>query len=199
MSFSGSEVSCFQETSKDYGFFFSSFVIFRCLIFKVLRAFLSRGQLTYCITLFCVCQYVFCFSFEIFSAGLSAQPLSSDSFAIITNHTPFVNTFFQISFYFFIFLLFPALLQDIPCLVAQTTGKGDIAYEKRFYYAIVSFMGENTMAVQCFATTLCCSDSYGLFLLATVGFLSQKHRRSCRNPFETGVERIRCNENSNAA
>ena len=36
----------------------------------------------------------FCFSFEIFSAGLSAQPLSSDSFAIITNHTPFVNTFF---------------------------------------------------------------------------------------------------------
>ena len=141
----------------------------------------------------------FAFLSRFFSAGLSAQPLSSDSFAIITNHTPFVNTFFQISFYFFIFLLFPALLQDIPCLVAKTTGKGDIAYEKRSYYAIVSFLGENTMAVQCFATTLCCSDSYGLFLLATVGFLSQKHRRSCRNPFETGGERIRGNENSNAA
>ena len=40
--------------------FESRFVcIFRCLIFKVLLALPSRGQLTHCITHFCVCQYVF--------------------------------------------------------------------------------------------------------------------------------------------
>ena len=72
----------------------------------------------------------FCFSFEIFSAGLSAQPLSSDSFAIITNHAPFVNTFFQISFHFFLFLLFPAFWRDISCPMTQTTGKGDTLMKK---------------------------------------------------------------------
>lgn len=49
--------------------------IFRCLIFKVLLALPSRGQLTYCITHFCVCQYVFSLSFEVFSGLLSPAAL----------------------------------------------------------------------------------------------------------------------------
>ena len=82
-------------------YFESRFVcIFRCLIFKVLLALPSRGQLTYCITHFCVCQYVFSLSFEVFSGPLSPA-LSSDSFAIITNLSRLVNTFFKSFFFFF--------------------------------------------------------------------------------------------------
>ena len=98
-------------------YFESRFVcIFRCLIFKVLLALPSRGQLTYCITHFCVCQYVFSLSFEIFSGLLSPASLVRQlcyyNKPIPTCQSLF-SKFFQISAFFFFqwfsitFLVFP--------------------------------------------------------------------------------------------